>query len=326
MSDVHRDEDWALMSQRSPIVSDPEIHNGAPIFAGTRVRVAEVVLTLAKGADMADVRQTWPSLSDAQLDLAHHLAFISAVAEGEASASRDRTIDAAVLEAQDAFLDENSVSAEWCRVLPSCPVIVHCEDDPEHPFGAGDAVTVTSDDTGAGPVHGVVAQAAFEHSRTSGMPKLQGSMDEVVHESLRRRPSLTHKVRSNAARRSLARRLNDARRQAGLSHDQLATRTKLDPAEIARMESAVGPHPDEVSVQAFLRACGYIAGDEMDAAAEQVLAAAATCCGDRAAAWVWFVVQPLPAFGGHTAQQLVQAGQVAAVLRYLERANAGGYA
>ncbi|WP_421778649.1 DUF433 domain-containing protein [Ferruginivarius sediminum] len=76
------------MLQKSLIVSDPEIHNVAPIFAGTRVRVAEVVLTLAKGADMAHVRQTWPSLSDAQLDLVHHLAFISAVAEGEASASR----------------------------------------------------------------------------------------------------------------------------------------------------------------------------------------------------------------------------------------------
>lgn len=92
------------------------------------------------------------------------------------------------------------------------------------------------------------------------MPRLQGSMDEVVQDSLRRRPGLREKVETNAARWRLGRALYDARRKAGLSQKRLAAITRLDQAQISRMESVTGPHPDDESVRRFLEGCGYVAG------------------------------------------------------------------
>ena len=48
--------------------------------------------------------------------------------------------------------------------------------------------------------------------------------------------------------------------------------------------------------------------------------------GSREAASVWYRVQPLAAFGGCTAESLVNAGQVRALRDYLDDLGMGGFA
>src|SRR5699024_6521659 len=43
-------------------------------------------------------------------------------------------------------------------------------------------------------------------------------------------------------------------------------------------------------------------------------------------AFAWYRSQPLPSFGGQTAEELVKEGRAAAVKQYLARINEGGYA
>lgn len=43
-------------------------------------------------------------------------------------------------------------------------------------------------------------------------------------------------------------------------------------------------------------------------------------------AFAWYRSQPLPSFGGQTAEELVKEGKAAAVKSYLTRINEGGYA
>lgn len=43
-------------------------------------------------------------------------------------------------------------------------------------------------------------------------------------------------------------------------------------------------------------------------------------------AFAWYRSQPLPSFGGVTAEELVKEGKAEAVKRYLARINEGGYA
>lgn len=43
-------------------------------------------------------------------------------------------------------------------------------------------------------------------------------------------------------------------------------------------------------------------------------------------AFAWYRSQPLPSFGGLTAEELVKEGKAEAVKRYLARINEGGYA
>ena len=48
--------------------------------------------------------------------------------------------------------------------------------------------------------------------------------------------------------------------------------------------------------------------------------------GDRAQAMAWYRAQPIPAFGGRTAEALVKSGHAAAVRDYLDHLALGGYA
>jgi hypothetical protein len=49
-------------------------------------------------------------------------------------------------------------------------------------------------------------------------------------------------------------------------------------------------------------------------------------CGSPQQAFAWFRSQPIPGFGGQTAEDLVCAGRVAHVASHLERIAAGGFA
>jgi hypothetical protein len=48
--------------------------------------------------------------------------------------------------------------------------------------------------------------------------------------------------------------------------------------------------------------------------------------GGRAQAMAWYRAQPIPAFGGRTAEALVKSGHAAAVRDYLDHLALGGYA
>ncbi len=48
--------------------------------------------------------------------------------------------------------------------------------------------------------------------------------------------------------------------------------------------------------------------------------------GSPLAAYAWFRAEPLPGFGGATADQLVREGRASHVHAYLDRITAGGYA
>ena len=48
--------------------------------------------------------------------------------------------------------------------------------------------------------------------------------------------------------------------------------------------------------------------------------------GGGAAAMRWYRAQPIPAFGGRTAELMVQAGEAEEVRRYLNHIAAGGFA
>lgn len=48
--------------------------------------------------------------------------------------------------------------------------------------------------------------------------------------------------------------------------------------------------------------------------------------GSMNQAVAWYRSQPLPSFGGQTAEELVKEGKAAAVKAYLARINEGGYA
>ena len=52
------------------VMSDPEIMNGSPVFAGTRVPVDNVLASLAVGIDMSRIRDSYPFLTDAHLQAA----------------------------------------------------------------------------------------------------------------------------------------------------------------------------------------------------------------------------------------------------------------
>ena len=48
--------------------------------------------------------------------------------------------------------------------------------------------------------------------------------------------------------------------------------------------------------------------------------------GGPAQAMAWYRAEPIPAFGGRTAESLVKAGEAAAVRDYLDHVAGGGYA
>jgi hypothetical protein len=67
----------------------------------------------------------------------------------------------------------------------------------------------------------------------------------------------------------------------------------------------------------------------MDAVAQdaaEILSRVQAWAGGAAGALAWYRTEPIPAFGGQTAEALVSAGEAAAVRDYLDHLATGGYA
>ena len=116
----------------------------------------------------------------------------------------------------------------------------------------------------------------------------------------------------------LAALLDDFRDRDVLSPKRMSARLRLPIAEFARLthlhRNTLAREPASPAVQRRLEPVA------------RILAAAEELTGDGDRAIVWFRHQPLPGHDGRTAQDMVQDGQGAAVLAYLEDLRDGSYA
>ena len=58
----------------------------------------------------------------------------------------------------------------------------------------------------------------------------------------------------------------------------------------------------------------------------EIVARVSPWAGGRVQAMAWYRAEPIPAFGGRTAESLVKEGKAAAVRDYLDRVALGGFA
>lgn len=58
----------------------------------------------------------------------------------------------------------------------------------------------------------------------------------------------------------------------------------------------------------------------------EIISMVQTWAGSSAQAMAWYRAEPIPAFGGRTAEALVKSGQATAVREYLDHLATGGYA
>ena len=103
-----------------------------------------------------------------------------------------------------------------------------------------------------------------------------------------------------------------------LSPQRMSKRLRLPLADLARLagvhRNTLAQRPASPAVQKSL------------VPMTRILAGAEELTGDADRAIVWFRHQPLLGHGGKTALDLVEAGQAAAVLTYLEELRDGAYA
>jgi len=95
----------------------------------------------------------------------------------------------------------------------------------------------------------------------------------------------------------------------GMSRGQLAETVGLRPETLQRVSRALAP-----------RTQGRVA--EM----LEIVARIAGWAGGERQAMAWYRAEPIPAFGGRTAEALVKEGKAAAVRDYLDHVALGGFA
>jgi hypothetical protein len=61
-------------------------------------------------------------------------------------------------------------------------------------------------------------------------------------------------------------------------------------------------------------------------AMQAIVSRVSAWAGGEAQAIRWYRTQPIPAFGGRTAESLVDSGEVSALRDYLDHLSMGGYA
>lgn len=132
-------------------------------------------------------------------------------------------------------------------------------------------------------------------------------------------PSALVEVKSEAGRGSklVARFLNDRGLVVvddvadwfGMSKGQLASTIGIKPEAFRRVKRVAAPKTQN-RVKEMLEIVGRVAG----------------WAGGKDQAMAWYRAEPLPAFGGRTAESLVKDGKAAAVRDYLDHVALGGFA
>lgn len=105
-----------------------------------------------------------------------------------------------------------------------------------------------------------------------------------------------------------------------VSADSLAKRLRITKTELA---AALGLSRDAVSKSARLKS---VATQRRLRDMIEIVNRVAPWTGAELSAYAWYRSQPLPSFGGRTAEDLVREGQGEAVKHYLSRIAEGGYA
>ena len=95
----------------------------------------------------------------------------------------------------------------------------------------------------------------------------------------------------------------------GLSKRQLAETAGLAPESLYKRERL-----SAARTQARLREMG------------EILTRVSAWAGGKAQAMAWYRAEPIPAFGGRTAESLVKSGQATALRDYLDSIAVGGFA
>jgi hypothetical protein len=101
----------------------------------------------------------------------------------------------------------------------------------------------------------------------------------------------------------------DVAKSFGMSAGQLASTVGVQIETVHRVERAKAPKPQS-RVREMLEIVGRIAD----------------WAGGKEQAMAWYKAEPLPAFGGRTAEALVKEGKAAAVRDYLDHIARGGFA
>ena len=116
----------------------------------------------------------------------------------------------------------------------------------------------------------------------------------------------------------LAAFLKDISEGGLIAPQRMAKRLSLPMTRLSKLahvnRNTLSAQPDSPAVQAKL---GEIA---------RIISRAAELTEDEGAAAIWFKYQPIPGFGGKTAEEIVEAGHAEAVLWHLESIEAGGVA
>jgi uncharacterized protein (DUF2384 family) len=134
-----------------------------------------------------------------------------------------------------------------------------------------------------------------------------------------RRPRAARKVKTGAVRGAkLVTRFIDDRGTVvmddvadwfGMSKGQLATTVGVRPETFQRVKRVAAPKTQS-RVKEMLEIIGRIAD----------------WAGGKDQAMAWYRAEPIPAFGGRTAESLVKEGKAAAVRDYLDHVAVGGFA
>jgi uncharacterized protein (DUF2384 family) len=95
----------------------------------------------------------------------------------------------------------------------------------------------------------------------------------------------------------------------GMSKTQLAQTVGLRPESLQRAKRATAPRT-QTRVTEMLEIVGRVTA----------------WAGGEKQAMAWYRAEPIPAFGGRTAEALVKDGQAAAVRDYLDHVATGGFA
>jgi uncharacterized protein (DUF2384 family) len=95
----------------------------------------------------------------------------------------------------------------------------------------------------------------------------------------------------------------------GMSKGQLATTVGVRPETFQRVKRVAAPKTQS-RVKEMLEIIGRIAD----------------WAGGKDQAMAWYRAEPIPAFGGRTAESLVKEGKAAAVRDYLDHVAVGGFA
>ena len=104
--------------------------------------------------------------------------------------------------------------------------------------------------------------------------------------------------------------------------------------DIDRITEAVGLTRAQLAAAIGLPADAFHAINPVDAVATQarvlelveIIGKVESWAGGVPAAMAWYRSQPIPAFGGRTAEAMVKAGDATAVCRYLDHIAVGGFA